>query len=146
MATFPTLGQRVADRVASWVGSWAFIGAQSALLGLWILVNLLLGVHAWDPYPFICLNLLLSFQAAYTGPVVLMATNRQAEQDRLHARLDFETNERTEAHVKELLEHLQTLEREVRLLRDQVAELRPRKYDRRKRCPDVSNGPTSTRP
>src|SRR5262245_58491505 len=79
-----TLGQRVADQVAAVVGSWPFIIVQSLLLFAWMTVNVYLAVreamqpgylHAWDPYPFILLNLVLSFQAAYTGPVVMMAQN-----------------------------------------------------------------------
>ncbi len=86
-----TPGQRIADRVAALVGSWPFLIVQSVILFLWMAVNGCLVVHgslhpgslhAGNPYPFILLNLVPSFQAAYTGPVVMMAQNRQAETDR----------------------------------------------------------------
>ena len=79
-----TLGQRLADRTASTIGSWPFLIGQSLFMAAWILVNAV-GVLAfhWDPYPFIFLNLLLSFQATYAGPVLLLAANRHAQKDRL---------------------------------------------------------------
>ena len=79
-----TLGQKLADRCASIIGSWKFIGIQSSFLTFWILLNLL-SPKKPDPYPFILLNLMLSFQAAYTGPVLLMSANRQSEIDRKRA-------------------------------------------------------------
>jgi uncharacterized membrane protein len=105
-----TVGQRVADRVAGLVGSWPFIIVQSVVLAAWICMNVYLAVHwkdkAFDPYPFILLNLVLSFQAAYTGPVVMMSQNRQTEKDRLMAENDFEINRKAEEEVKVVLEHL----------------------------------------
>jgi uncharacterized membrane protein len=103
-----TFGERVADRIAAGVGSWPFIITQSVLLAAWILANGLL-IMAWlggkpfDPYPFILLNLVLSFQAAYTGPVVLMSQNRQAAKDRDEAEHDYEIN-------REALDRLRRLE------------------------------------
>jgi uncharacterized membrane protein len=108
-------GHRIADRVASAVGSWPFIITQSILLALWLSMNVyLIGMahlhpgflKAWDPYPFILLNLVLSFQAAYTGPVVMMSQNRQAEKDRLMAQSDFECNMKAEQEIKVIMEHL----------------------------------------
>ena len=113
--TARSLGQRVADRVAAVVGSWPFIIAQSALLALWIVFNVWLMVmvttrpgflHAWDPYPFILLNLVLSFQAAYTGPVVMMSQNRQNEKDRLMAKGDYEVNQKAEEEIEVIMKHL----------------------------------------
>ncbi len=110
-----SVGQRVADRVARVVGSWPFIIYQSLIITLWIAFNLFLVYKgyrepgyfkAWDPYPFILLNLVLSFQAAYTGPVVMMSQNRQAEKDRLIAEEDFQINKRSEEEIKVLMEHL----------------------------------------
>ncbi|HJU17565.1 MAG TPA: DUF1003 domain-containing protein [Stellaceae bacterium] len=80
------LGDRVADRLAATVGSWRFIIVQSILLGLWIAINVVGWIRAWDPYPFILLNLALSFQAAYTAPIIMMSQNRQAAIDRHNAR------------------------------------------------------------
>ncbi len=113
--TARSLGQRVADQVASIVGSWAFIIIQTVLLVAWMVVNVWLAVmiatrpgflHAWDPYPFILLNLVLSFQAAYTGPVVMMSQNRQNEKDRLMAQSDFEVNRKAEEEIEVIMKHL----------------------------------------
>jgi uncharacterized membrane protein len=110
-----SLGQRVADRVASVVGSWPFIIVQSILLAVWMAVNVWLMVmaatrpdflHAWDPYPFILLNLVLSFQAAYTGPVVMMSQNRQNEKDRAMAQGDYEVNQKAEEEIEVIMKHL----------------------------------------
>lgn len=99
-----SMGERVADVVAARVGSWPFILTQSAALVLWILYNgyvaiRLIGGHPFDPYPFILLNLALSFQAAYTGPIVMMSQNRQAAKDRDMAEHDFSINQRSFDHL-----------------------------------------------
>jgi uncharacterized membrane protein len=102
-----TPGERVADTVAASVGSWPFIIFQSLLLALWIVVNAVV-IGGWiagkpfDPYPFILLNLVLSFQAAYTGPVVMMSQNRQAAKDRDEAEHDYRVNEETLERLKRL--------------------------------------------
>jgi uncharacterized membrane protein len=111
-----TLGMRVADAVARNMGSWRFITIQSTILFLWILANAALLVHdvsvaglnlsRWDPYPFILLNLALSFQAAYAAPFIMMSQNRQADKDRLAAEHDYHVNIRAEATVRAILEHL----------------------------------------
>jgi uncharacterized membrane protein len=102
-----TPGERVADTVAASVGSWPFIIIQSLLLALWIAANAVV-IGGWiagrpfDPYPFILLNLVLSFQAAYTGPVVMMSQNRQAAKDRDEAEHDYRVNEETLERLKRL--------------------------------------------
>ena len=110
-----TLGQRIADTVAAVVGSWPFIIVQSVLLALWLVMNVYLvymaATHpgflkAWDPYPFILLNLVLSFQAAYTGPVVMMSQNRQSHKDRLTAESDYEINRKAEVEIEVIMKHL----------------------------------------
>lgn len=107
-----TLGQRVADKVASVVGGWPFIIFQSCVLFCWILFNIyaVKRYHddkaGFDPYPFILLNLMLSFQAAYTGPIVMMSQNRQNEKDRLAAQSDFDCNRTAEEEVRVIMEHL----------------------------------------
>src|SRR5437899_5480608 len=110
-----SLGQAVADRVASAVCSWPFIIIQTCLLIVWMAVNaylvLMAATHpgyfkAWDPYPFILLNLVLSFQAAYTGPIVMMSQNRQNEKDRLSAQSDFECNLKAEEEIRVIMDHL----------------------------------------
>jgi len=107
-----TRWDRLADRVTSVLGSWPFIIFQSVFIAAWICVNVWLVLHpeqlkAFDPYPFILLNLALSFQAAYTGPIVLMSQNRQASKDRLVAQSDFECNLTAENEIRLIMEHLQ---------------------------------------
>ncbi len=128
------LGARLADSVAAAVGSWRFIVIQSGLLVAWITGNALVGQGAWDPFPFILLNLLLSFQAAYTAPIIMMSQNRLSDVDRERALADYQVNLRAEAEIallhekvdlmreRELLE-LTTLLRET-LQRLQVLENR----------------------
>ncbi|HET6387678.1 MAG TPA: DUF1003 domain-containing protein [Armatimonadota bacterium] len=104
-------GQRIADRVAATMGGWPFIICQTVLLMAWMSVNVYFVLHrgalkSWDPYPFILLNLVLSFQAAYTGPVVMMSQNRQSEKDRLMAQHDYECNLKAEEEVRVLMQHL----------------------------------------
>src|SRR5579883_1536127 len=87
-----TLGARIADKVAAGVGSWPFIIIQSIILAAWITLNCIGWIAHWDSYPFILLNLALSFQAAYSAPFVMMSQNRQAEKDRLTAQNDYITD------------------------------------------------------
>ncbi|GAB2179673.1 DUF1003 domain-containing protein [Dongia sp. agr-C8] len=120
----PTTGGRVADWIAAVVGSWPFVIAQSLLLTLWILVNIFAWVQAWDPYPFILLNLMLSFQAAYTAPIILMSQNRQAMLDRQDQANDYDVNLKAELEI-ELLHHKIDLLRskEIQLLTELVKDL-----------------------
>jgi len=105
-----TLGQRIADRVAATMGSWRFIVLQSIVLGVWILLNVAEVLwRAWDPYPFILLNLVLSFQAAYAAPIIMMSQNRQSAKDRLQADFDLETNLKAENLIEELHGSMETL-------------------------------------
>src|SRR3954467_809244 len=119
-----TTGDRVADRIASIVGSWPFVIVQSALLIAWILFNVYAWARAWDPYPFILLNLMLSFQAAYTAPVILMSQNRQAILDRQDQASDYDINLKAELEI-ELLHHKVDLLRtkEIQLLTELVKDL-----------------------
>ncbi len=119
----PTLGQRVADRVAATVGSWPFIVLQSLLIVAWIGWNQF-GQQAWDPYPFILLNLILSFQAAYTAPAIMMSQNRQAEIDRQQATSDYEVNIKAELEIELLHQKIDWMrEQEIRALTAAVQNL-----------------------
>jgi uncharacterized membrane protein len=119
-----TRGQRLADQVASTIGSWRFIIFQSTGIVLWITGNVLSGANAWDPYPFILLNLLLSFQAAYTAPAIMMSQNRQSELDRRHAQNDYEINVKAELEIELLHEKIDILkEQELFRLTDSVRDL-----------------------
>ena len=96
------LGAVVADGVANIVGSWRFIILQSLVLGGWILANSQQGSGHWDPYPFILLNLILSFQAAYAAPIIMMSQNRQSVIDRLNAENDYKINVKAELEIEAL--------------------------------------------
>lgn len=116
-----TLGQRVADKVADTIGSWPFIIVQTIILIIWIILNSLAWIYRWDPYPFILLNLMLSFQAAYSGPVIMMSQNRQASKDRLAAEIDHQVNTKAELEINNLIRRLDELEISVE---DNHAELK----------------------
>src|SRR5215216_6062981 len=105
-----TLGQRVADRVADTIGSWPFIIIQTIILTIWIIINAMAWIYQWDPYPFILLNLMLSFQAAYSGPVIMMSQNRQSSKDRLAAEIDHQVNTKAELEINNLIRRLDALE------------------------------------
>jgi uncharacterized membrane protein len=104
-----TFGQRVADRVAAIIGSWRFIIIQSTMLAVWIALNITAYVYRWDPYPFILLNLALSFQAAYAAPIIMMSQNRQSEKDHLQAKNDYEVNLKAELEIMQLHEKFNEL-------------------------------------
>jgi uncharacterized membrane protein len=97
-----TFGERIADAVAGFGGSWTFILSFAAALAIYTLVDSALGTRAWDPYPFILLNLFLSMLAAIQAPVIMMSQNRQDTKDRLRGELDFEVNRRAEAEIQGL--------------------------------------------
>ena len=125
-----TLGDRISDHVAATVGSWRFIIIQSVILSIWIALNATAFIFHWDPYPFILLNLILSFQAAYTAPIIMMSQNRQAEVDRRNAAYDYAVNVKAELEI-ELLhakidalreQEIQRLTQIIEKLSDQLAE------------------------
>ena len=126
-----TLGQRVADRVAATMGSWNFIIIQSAILCVWIVLNITAYVQKWDPYPFILLNLALSFQAAYAAPFIMMSQNRQqdidrkaADIDRQSAEHDHQINIKAELEIELLHQKLDQLrETEVMRLTEAVSDM-----------------------
>jgi uncharacterized membrane protein len=105
-----TFGQRVADTVAATMGSWTFIIVQSVILALWIALNVIAWIEHWDPYPFILLNLALSFQAAYAAPFIMISQNRQTERDRHQAEEDFRTNVEAEQRIEDLQRRLAAIE------------------------------------
>jgi uncharacterized membrane protein len=94
-----TPGQRLADAVTDRLGSWPFIVIQSLVLLAWLVVNSVAWRQHWDPYPFILLNLVLSFQAAFSAPIIMMSQNRQTVKDRLRAEADYAVNLRAELDV-----------------------------------------------
>jgi uncharacterized membrane protein len=131
-----TVGQRIADKVAATVGSWPFIITQSIILAVWLVLNSLAFIYHWDPYPFILLNLMLSFQAAYAAPFVMMSQNRQAEKDRLTAQNDYITDCKGEEEIRHIMDHLdhqdalilqivKRLEEQHMEMKEQIARLDP---------------------
>lgn len=103
-------GQRLADSVATGMGSWRFIIIQTIIVAVWMLLNVVAIVGHWDPYPYILLNLLFSTQAAYAAPIIMMAQNRQNERDRAQANEDFHTNVEAKKEIEELQLRLNTIE------------------------------------
>ncbi len=95
-----TTGQKISDMVAKTVGSWKFIIIQSICILGWITYNSVNNANSWDPYPYILLNLMLSFQAAYTAPAIMMSQNRLSEIDRQQASNDFEVNVKAELEIE----------------------------------------------
>ena len=119
-----TVGQKVADVVAASMGSWPFIIIQSVFLAIWIALNVTAYVQKWDPYPFILLNLALSFQAAYAAPFIMMAQNRQQDIDRKEAENDYKINIKAELEIELLHQKIDELrEKEVLQLSAAVADL-----------------------
>lgn len=103
-----TLGERVADKAASGIGSWWFLGIQSVFIAIWISLNTFeFLTHKWDIYPFILLNLAFTIQAAFTGPVLLLSGNRQAQKDRLRLEHTAEVAEAAEKATLEILEEIE---------------------------------------
>jgi uncharacterized membrane protein len=119
-----TFGERVADTVASFGGSWTFIITFLVLLMIYSAVNVALGGRAWDPYPFILLNLLLSMLAALQAPVIMMSQNRQDTKDRLRGELDFDVNRRAAVEIQGLAGKLNLLIEKVGDLDDELRDLR----------------------
>jgi uncharacterized membrane protein len=119
-----TIGQKISDVVARTVGSWKFIIIQSTIIFVWIAYNSTDGPAAWDPYPFILLNLMLSFQAAYTAPAIMMSQNRLSEIDRQQAGNDFEVNVKAELEIELLHQKIDLLkEKELFTLTKSVEAL-----------------------
>ena len=104
-----TLGQRAADSIARFAGSWAFIFSFSGVLILWMVVNVMLAAAAFDPYPFILLNLVLSCVAAIQAPLIMMSQNRQEEKDRRRAENDYKVNLKTEIMIEDLYDKVNAI-------------------------------------
>ena len=111
-----TFGERTADTVAGFGGSWTFIILCLVTLAIYATLNVVLGKRAWDPYPFILLNLLLSMMAAIQAPVIMMSQNRQDTKDRLRSELDFDVNRRAETEI-------QNLARKLNLIHDKIGDI-----------------------
>ena len=104
-----TIGQRAADKIAKFAGSWAFIFSFTGLLLLWMAINVLLAARAFDAYPFILLNLVLSCVAAIQAPLIMMSQNRQEEKDRHRAENDYKVNLKTEIMIEDLYDKVNAI-------------------------------------
>ena len=104
-----TLGQRAADSIAKFAGSWAFIFSFTGVLVTWMIVNAILATNAFDPYPFILLNLVLSCVAAIQAPLIMMSQNRQEEKDRRRAENDYKVNLKTEIMIEDLYDKINAI-------------------------------------
>ena len=117
-----TLVQRAADAIAKFAGSWAFIFSFTGVLILWMLVNTLLAAKAFDPYPFILLNLVLSCVAAIQAPLIMMSQNRQEEKDRRRAENDYKVNLKTEIMIEDLYDKVNAILARQTALEKQLTE------------------------
>jgi CRP/FNR family cyclic AMP-dependent transcriptional regulator len=108
-----TVGERIADAVAGFGGSWTFISLFGIVLAVYTVINIVLGKNAWDPYPFILLNLFLSMLAAIQAPVIMMSQNRQNTRDRLRSELDFDVNRRAETEIQGLARKLNLIDDKI---------------------------------
>ena len=110
-----TLGQKSADKIAEWGGSWGFLIFLSSVIGLWVIFNLsAIFIWHWDPYPFILLNLFLSCLSAYQAPIILMAQNRSAERDRHKAERDYAVNRKAEREVENMQQDLDEIKESLK--------------------------------
>ena len=119
-----TVGQKIADKVAATMGSWRFIIIQTTILLFWIILNVTAWIRHWDPYPFILLNLALSFQAAYAAPFIMMSQNRQQDIDRREAENDHQINIKAELEIELLHQKIDQLrEKELLTMAQAIADL-----------------------
>ena len=118
-----TLGQRAADAIAKFAGSWAFIFSFTGVLLLWMVVNTILAADAFDPFPFILLNLVLSCVAAIQAPLIMMSQNRQEEKDRRRAENDYKVNLKTEIMIEDLYDKVNAILAKQSALEKKLREL-----------------------
>jgi uncharacterized membrane protein len=105
-----SFGDKVADAVATGMGSWSFIIWQTIIVLIWMALNIVGFIKHWDAYPFILLNLIFSTQAAYAAPIIMMSQNRQTDRDRVQAQQDYATNIEAKKEIEALTERLSTIE------------------------------------
>lgn len=111
-----TSGQKAADMLTKWAGSWTFILTLVALLVIWMFANVAAAIAHWDPYPFILLNLFLSSMAAFQAPIILMSQNRTAERDRAKAAQDFAVDKKAESEIRDMQADLEEIKVMIRKL------------------------------
>lgn len=122
-----TLGQRAADKIAKFAGSWAFIFSFTAVLILWMVVNTVLATKAFDAYPFILLNLVLSCVAAIQAPLIMMSQNRQVEKDRRRAENDYKVNLKTEIMIEDIFDKVTAILKKQSEMEKQIGNMQNEK-------------------
>ena len=122
-----TLGQRAADKIAKFAGSWAFIFSFTGGLVLWMVINAVLASKAFDPYPFILLNLVLSCVAAIQAPLIMMSQNRQEEKDRRRAENDYKVNLKTEIMIEDIFDKVTAILKRQSKLEKQIESMQNEK-------------------
>lgn len=110
-----TLGQKAADKLTRFAGSWLFITIVIFFISVWIYTNIV--IYKWDPYPFILLNFVLSCLAALQAPVILMSQNREAERDRINARYDYQVNRKAEREIQDMQRDLEEIKKLIKKLK-----------------------------
>ena len=106
-----SIGQRAADRLTNFAGSWTFIILLFIFLLIWIIVNIFAWLSSWDPYPFILLNLILSCLAAIQAPIILMSQNREAQRDRIRSHYDYCVNRKAEKEIRDMQQDLEQIKK-----------------------------------
>lgn len=124
-----TIGQRAADKIAKFAGSWAFIFSFTGGLVLWMVINAVLAAKAFDPYPFILLNLVLSCVAAIQAPLIMMSQNRQEEKDRRRAENDYKVNLKTEIMIEDIFDKVTAILKRQSKLEKQIESMQGEKKD-----------------
>ena len=124
-----SLGQRAADKIAKFAGSWAFIFSFTGGLVLWMVINAVLAAEAFDPYPFILLNLVLSCVAAIQAPLIMMSQNRQEEKDRRRAENDYKVNLKTEIMIEDIFDKVTAILKRQSKLEKQIESMQNEKKD-----------------
>lgn len=120
-----TLGDKIANKIASFGGSWGFISIFFIMLGLYVVVNSgILGFRAFDCYPFIFLNLILACIAAISAPIIIMSQNRESKRYRLRAEQDYEVNVRAEQEIQDVQQHLHRMEGQINWLVQELQSMR----------------------
>ena len=109
-----TFGNKAADKITKWAGSWIFILSFISILIVWMIFNVYGWINRWDPYPFILLNLVLSCVAALQAPIILMSQNRQSEKDRRKLEYDYLVNRKAERGIEEIRKRLTSIERKIK--------------------------------
>lgn len=132
-----SIGKKLADNVATTMGSWKFIIWQTIIILFWIILNVFAVTLKWDPYPFILLNLFFSVQAAYAAPIIMMSQNRQAERDRLNAQADYKVNIDSKKEIEWLALKLNAIEMEkldkmMELIENLLEEIKKQEDGKRK--------------